>query len=121
MASVRKAAQDVLDEARDGIAWIAFWQDGKGWMSMAFWPDYDERTNTFNFEDYELERLRSIFRLDPEAILVNSYYHNLGDTEDMTRDSLANALRWQYVNKSGQVLDILLKLCNITKNATTAC
>lgn len=118
MASIRQAAQDVIDVARDGIGWIALWKDGKGWMSMEFYPDYNEDTNLFNFEDYELEKLRSIFRLDPEAILINSYRYNLGDTEHMTRDTLAEALRWQYENHSGQVLDILLNLYKTTKGVS---
>ena len=96
MASIRQAAQDVIDEARDGIAWIALWKDGKGWMSMSFWPDYDEATNRFTFDEYDKSALQNIIKLDPAAVLVNSYYCNLGDTECMTRDSLVAHLRWQY-------------------------
>lgn len=95
MASMRQAAQDVLDIGRDGIGWIALWKDGKGWMSMGFWPDIDNK-GRLSFEDYDLGALKRIRDLDPRAILVNSYEHNLGDTTCMTRDTLANALRWQY-------------------------
>lgn len=110
MATMRQTAQDMIDVARDGIGWIALWKDGKGWMARDLHPDYQEPTGRFTFEDYELEALRSIFRLDPMAVLVNSYYYNLGDTEAMTRDSLAAALRWQYENQSGLVLDVLRNL-----------
>ena len=96
MASIRQAAQDVLDVARDGIGWIAVWKEGKSWESMSFWPDYDEPTDSFTFDADDLEQLRGIFRKDVGAIFVNSWYANLGDTEGMTRDSLAEALRWQY-------------------------
>lgn len=106
MASMRQAAQDVLDEARDGIAWIAVWKDGKGWMSMAFWPEVNS-DESLTFEDYEMEYLRSIARLDPGAILVNGWYHNLGDTTCMTRDSLADAFRWQYERQHFTVADML--------------
>ncbi len=95
MASIRQAAQDVIDIARDGIGWIALWKDGKGWMSKDFWPDQD-RAGRLTFEDYEIEQLRSIAALDPQAILVNGWEHNLGDNTCMTRDTLADALRWQY-------------------------
>lgn len=95
MASLRQTAQDMLDVARDGIGWIALWKDGKGWMAMDFYPDID-RTGHLTFEDYELEGLRNIAKLDPQAILVNGWEHNLGDTTCMTRESLADALRWQY-------------------------
>ena len=33
------------------------------------------------------------------AIFVNGYYTNLGSTLEMTRESLTNALRWQYENQ----------------------
>lgn len=95
MATLRQNAQDMLDIAREGIGWIALWKDGKGWMSRDFYPDID-RSGALVFEDYELEELQSIFRLDPGAILVNGWEHNLGDCTCMTRDSLAGALRWQY-------------------------
>lgn len=95
MATMRQTAQDMIDVARDGIGWIALWKDGKGWMARDLYPDID-RDNNLIFEDYELEALQSIVSMDPNAILVNSWYHNLGDTTCMTRDSLAGALRWQY-------------------------
>lgn len=117
MASMRQAAQDVLDEAREGIAWIAVWKDGKGWMSMAFWPEVN-RDGSLTFEDYELEQLRSIFRLDPQAILVNGWEHNLGDTTCMTRDSLAAAFRWQYDLQHYTVLDYLQYLLKMTKSVS---
>jgi hypothetical protein len=96
MASIRQAAQNVLGEARDGIAWIAFWKDGRGWKSETFYPDYDENTQRFKFTDDELDALNDIVHTDRTACFVNSWYHNLGDTETMTRDSLASTLRWQY-------------------------
>ena len=96
MATIRKAAQNVISEARDGIAWIALWKEGKGWESMSFWPEYDEQTNSFTFEDHELEQLNHIIETDQTACFVNSWLHNLGDPEHMTRDDLACTLRWQY-------------------------
>lgn len=106
MASMRQTAQDMIDVARDGIGWIALWKDGKGWMARDLYPDID-RDNNLIFEDYELEALREIVALDPRAILVNGYEHNLGDTTCMTRDSLADALRWQYDLQHYTVADAL--------------
>ena len=80
MATMRQTAQDMIGVARDGIGWIALWKDGKGWMARDLYPDIDRKGNLI-FEDYQLEALQSINHLDPKAILVNSYYHNLGDTE----------------------------------------
>ena len=106
MASMRQTAQDMIDVAREGIGWIALWKDGKGWMARDLYPDID-RENNLVFEDYELEALREIVALDPRAILVNSWHHNLGDTTCMTRDSLADALRWQYDLQHYTVTDAL--------------
>ena len=95
MASMRQTAQDMIDVAREGIGWIALWKDGKGWMARDFYPDID-RENNLIFEDYDMDALRLIHQQDPRAILVNGWHHNLGDTTCMNRDSLADALRWQY-------------------------
>jgi hypothetical protein len=106
MASLRIEAQDVLDVARDGIGWIALWKSGRSWRSFSFWPEIN-KDNELVFEDYEIEQLQNILAIDRQAILVNSWYHNLGDSECMTRDSLAEALRWQYDLQHYTVADVL--------------
>ncbi len=106
MATMRQTAQDMIDVAREGIGWIALWKDGKGWMARDFYPEVN-RDGTLTFEDYELDALRSISSTDPEAILVNGWEHNLGDTTCMTRDTLAAALRWQYELNHYTVVDYL--------------
>ena len=107
MASIRQEAQDVLDVARDGIGWIGVWKNGRGWNCMTFWPEDVTAGGVPTFEDYEVEGLRNILNIDPKAIVVNSYWHNLGDTTCMTRDSLADALRWQYDLQHFTVADAL--------------
>lgn len=106
MASIRTEAQDVLDIARDGIGWIALWKNGRSWRTMTFWPDITSDGDLV-FEDFDREGLENIAAIDPRAILVNSWYHNLGDTTCMTRDSLADALRWQYDLQHYTVADVL--------------
>jgi hypothetical protein len=106
MATLRQTAQDMIDIAREGIGWIALWKDGKGWMAMDYYPDIDRNDNLI-FEDYDLDSLQNIVALDPRAILVNGWYHNLGGTTCMTRDSLAEALRWQYNIQHYTVADAL--------------
>lgn len=106
MASLRIEAQDVLDVARGGIGWIALWKKGRSWTTFSFWPEIGRHKDLI-FEDYEIEQLKNILAIDRQAILVNSYHHNLGDTECMTRDSLAEALRWQYDLQHYTVADVL--------------
>lgn len=95
MATLKQNAQYMIDVAREGIGWIALWKDDKGWMTMDYYPDID-RDNRLIFEDYDIDSLQNILKVDPRAILVNGWHHNLGDTTCMTYDSLAAALRWQY-------------------------
>ena len=116
MASIRKAAQWVLDDCRDGIGWVAIWKEGRSWESERIYGvDFDERTYTATIDaPEEQERLQAILDIDPHAIIVNGYYHNLGDPECMTRDTLADALRWQYELQNATVANFLE---NIVQNA----
>lgn len=116
MASIRKAAQWVLDDCRDGIGWVAIWKEGRSWESdRIYGVDFDGRSYTATIDDAdELERLQAILAIDPNAIIVNGYYHNLGDPECMTRDTLADALRWQYELQNATVANFLE---NIVQNA----
>ena len=109
MASIRNAAQWVLDDCRDGIGWVAIWKEGRSWESERIYGvDFDERTYTATIDDTEeQERLVAILAIDPHAIIVNGYYHNLGDPECMTRDTLAVALRWQYELQNATVANFL--------------
>lgn len=109
MASIRNAAQWVLDDCRDGIGWVAIWKEGRSWESERIYGvDFDERTYTATIDDpEEQERLQAILAIDPHAIIVNGYYHNLGDPECMTRDTLADALRWQYELQNATVANFL--------------
>ena len=105
MATLRKAAQGVLREAKEAIGWIVFWKTNKGWDAAAFWPDYNEREHTMIFDEYDLPLVLRILERDPDAIIVNGYESNLGDTETMTRDSLGAALRWQYELQHARLAD----------------
>lgn len=109
MASIRNAAQWVLDDCRDGIGWVAIWKEGRSWESERIYGvDFDERTYTATIDDTEeQERLEAILAIDPHAIIVNGYFHNLGDPECMTRDTLADALRWQYELQNATVANFL--------------
>lgn len=107
MASIRNAAQNVLDTARDGIGWIALWKEGRGWNTETFWPDYNEKENRLTFDEDDLTRIAEIFEADPNAILVNSYVHNLGGMESVTREELADALRWQYDLQNARISEAI--------------
>lgn len=105
MASIKKIASMYFDECYDGISWIALWKEGRSWKAETFYSvDYNEKNGSAVTADAEeLERMEEILKLDQDAVLLNGYYCNLGG-EDMTVQSLANALRWQYEECEGSYL-----------------
>lgn len=104
MANLRTTAQKVLEEARDGIAWIAFFRKGRGWDAECFWPDID-RDGVFQFDGDDAGEIKDILDTDRNAIFVNGYYTNLGPLDDMTRESLTAGLRWQYEGQFSRLAD----------------
>ena len=42
MASLRDTVKDYQDELRDGIAWVAFWKQGRSWNAEYFHLDMDD-------------------------------------------------------------------------------
>lgn len=97
MSSLRATARDILEEARDGIAWIVVYKEGCGWKATCYWPDFTDDLGRFDFDPDDLAEVKVALAIDPNAIFVNSWYTNLGPTEEeMTIETLAAALRWQY-------------------------
>lgn len=95
--TMKEAAQWLREDAQDGICWIALWKDGRGWGFNTFY--LDEKSNGAVELDYpeNLSDLQEILTIDPNAIIVNGYQHNLAVLDGhVTRDNLARALRWQY-------------------------
>ena len=108
MASLRTAAQFVVNEAREGIAWIALWKEGRGWESGRFYLDVDREGAVSLDWPEEIETLQRILAIDPHAIIVNSYVHNLGVFDGyVTREDLATALRWQYELQNATLADFI--------------
>lgn len=107
MASIRAIAQEILPDARAEIAWIAFYKKGRGWGAQCFFPDFDDQSGTFTFDTDDTEWIEEILSIDENAIFVNPYYSNLGPSaeEGMTRETLANGLRWQYDLQSSLLRD----------------
>ena len=116
MASLKEEARFILDDARDGIAWLAIWKTGRTWHAEAMYSDdveytegrrYPRRTeSSWRIEDEAAARLREIWAEDHNAILVNPYYDNLGPFEEMTLASLIDGIRFQY-RVGGDIMAIL--------------
>ena len=92
MASLRDTVKDYQDELRDGIAWVAFWKQGRSWNAEYFHLDMND---TLYPEDRS--RLEEIKSIDPAAVILNGYYcGHLG--EDMSLDELTAGVRYHYEN-----------------------
>ena len=93
MASLRDTVKDYQDELRDGIAWVAFWKQGRSWNAEYFHLDMDD---TLYPEDRS--RLEEIKSTDPAAVILNGYYcGHLGG--DMSLDELTAGVRYHYENR----------------------
>ena len=92
MASLRDVVSEYQDDLRNGIAWLAFWREGRSWQAEAFHLDLDD---TLYPEDRA--RLAEIQAADPRAVVVNGYYSGyLG--EEMNVAELAAGVRHHYDN-----------------------
>ena len=65
MASLRDMVSEYQDDLRNGIAWLAFWREGRSWQAEAFHLDLDD---TLYPEDRA--RLAEIQAADPRAVVV---------------------------------------------------
>ena len=92
MASLRDMVSEYQDDLRNGIAWLAFWREGRSWQAEAFHLDLDD---TLYPEDRA--RLAEIQAADARAVVVNGYYSGyLG--EEMNVAELAAGVRHHYDN-----------------------
>ena len=101
MAGLRDAVRDYQDELRAGIAWVAFWREGRSWHSDYIYLEMDD---TLTPEDRG--RLREIQEKDPAAVVLNGYYCGyLG--EDMSLAELTAGVRRHYENSMNDIADFI--------------
>ena len=101
MASLRDAVKVYQDELRAGIAWIAFWREGRSWSSDYIYLEMDD---TLTPEDRS--RLQEIQHTDPAAVVLNGYYCGyLG--EDMNLSELTAGVRRHYENGYNNIADFI--------------
>ena len=90
MASLRDSVKDYQEELRDGIAWVAFWKQGRSWNAELFHLEVDG-----TLEPFDRSRLEEIKTADPAAVILNGYYcGQLG--EDVSLDELTAGVRYHY-------------------------
>ena len=101
MASLRDMVSEYQDDLRNGIAWLAFWREGRSWQAEAFHLDLDD---TLYPEDRA--RLAEIQAADPRAVVVNGYYSGyLG--EEMNVAELVAGVRHHYDNGLNNIVPFM--------------
>ena len=101
MASLRDTVKQYQEELRDGIAWIAFWREGRSWNGEDFYLDAGD---SLTAEQKSL--LEEIRQNDPAAVILNSYYCGYL-AGDMTVDELTAGVRRHYENGYNDVADFI--------------
>lgn len=101
MSSIRSIASEYKDEIQDGIAYIALWKVGRSWNATTFYPELGDDGDQPIFNDPDdIEELKKISNEDPDAVLLNACYDNLGGTSDeedcANVKTLADFLAYQY-------------------------
>ena len=101
MASLRDTVKQYQEELRDGIAWIAFWREGRSWNGEDFYLDAGDSLTA-----EQKSRLEEIRQNDPAAVILNSYYCGYL-AGDMTVDELTAGVRRHYENGYNDVADFI--------------
>ena len=101
MASLRDTVKQYQEELRDGIAWIAFWREGRSWNGEDFYLDTGDSLTA-----EQKRRLEEIRQKDPAAVILNSYYCGYL-AGDMTVDELTAGVRRHYENGYNDVVDFI--------------
>ena len=101
MASLRDKVKELQEDLRDGIAWVAFWKEGRSWNAEYF---HLEMGDYLYPEDKS--RLMEIRETDPAAVVVNGYYSGyLG--EDRNLDELTAGVRHHYENGYSNIKEFI--------------
>ena len=101
MASLRDTVKQYQEELRDGIAWVAFWREGRSWNGEDFYLDAGDSLTV-----EQKSRLEEIRQKDPAAVILNSYYCGYL-AGDMTVDELTAGVRRHYENGYNDVADFI--------------
>ena len=100
-ASLRDTVKQYQEELRDGIAWVAFWREGRSWNGEDFYLDAGDSLTA-----EQESRLEEIRQKDPAAVILNSYYCGYL-AGDMTVDELTAGVRRHYENGYNDVADFI--------------
>ena len=108
MASLRTMVGRFRDELREGVAYVAFWKNGRSWGAEAFW--LDPRYNTI--EEDDTREMWQIINTDPNAIIVNGFDSCPFDGKS-TVEHMLEHIRWRYEDHRCQLVDFYKDHCKV--------
>ena len=111
MASLRTMVGRFRNELREGVAYVAFWKNARGWGAEAFWldPGYFEDYGDAIEED-DAREMRQIINTDPNAIIVNGYESCPFDDKS-TVEYMLEHIQWRYEGHRCQLVDFYKEYC----------
>ena len=116
MASLRDCVKNYQDELSEGIAWVAFWREGRSWNCTHFFLELDDNAEEVMLPEQKRE-LEAILAKDPEAVILNGYLHgHLGTNENGEKTTLANlyhGVRWHYQNGTSSKVKHFLETTDV--------
>lgn len=119
MASLRTMVGRFRNELREGVAYVAFWKNGRSWGAEAFWldPGYFEDYGDA-IEDDDAREMRQIINTDPNAIIVNGYescpFKDYGADEGASSvDFMMRHIKWRYEDHRCQLVDFYKDHCKV--------
>ena len=109
MASLRTMVGRFRNELREGVAYVAFWKNARGWGAEAFWldPGYFEDYGDA-IEDDDAREMRQIINTDPNAIIVNGF-----ESCPFVGESAVEHIRWIYEDHRCQLVDFYKDHCKV--------
>lgn len=108
MASLRTMVGRFRNELREGVAYVAFWKNGRSWGAEAFW--LDPRYNTI--EEDDTREMWQIINTDPNAIIVNGFDSCPFDGKS-TVEHMLEHIRWRYEDHRCQLVDFYKDHCKV--------
>lgn len=108
MASLRTMVGRFRNELREGVAYVAFWKNGRSWGAEAFW--LDPRYNII--EEDDTREMWQIINTDPNAIIVNGFDSCPFDGKS-TVEHMLEHIRWRYEDHRCQLVDFYKDHCKV--------
>lgn len=108
MASINELVRENKGNMEAGIAWVAYWKNGRSWNAEVFHPaDGGLESHDLIFDAYDMARMEQIIKEDWQAVILNGYYTNCGVSEEEPNSvsTIVDGVKWNYRNGYNMLSD----------------